>query len=58
MELIKIWECINDIIQKNPTYKKHNIYAVCSGEKKSMYGYIWKKELKEDIVQSDSKVSE
>lgn len=57
-EFIKSWDCINDILVANPTYKKHNIYAVCSGEKKSMYGYIWVKVLIDDIVQTDSKVSE
>lgn len=58
MELIKIWDYIADIIKENPNYKRHNIYAVCSGEKKSMYGYIWVKVLKDDIVQTDMKVSE
>lgn len=43
--LVKIWDKIFDIIVENPTYKKHNIYAVCSGEKPSIYGYWWKKEL-------------
>ena len=58
-QLIKVWNCINDILIENPTYKKHNIYAVCSGEKPTMYGYIWKKVLKsEDIVQTDLKESE
>lgn len=51
MELLKVWNCVNDIIIDNPTYKRHNIYAVCSGEKKSIYGYIWKKVLIDDIVQ-------
>lgn len=41
--LIKIWEKVKDIIKENPNYKVHNIYAVCSGEKPSMYGYFWKK---------------
>lgn len=27
-ELIKIWNCVNDIIKENPNFKKHNIYAV------------------------------
>lgn len=58
MELIKTWDYIADIIKENPNYKRHNIYAVCSGEKKSMYGYIWAKVLKDDIVQTDMKVSE
>lgn len=43
-KFIKEYKCVNDILIENPTYKKHNIYAVCSGEKKSMYGYIWIKE--------------
>ena len=58
MELIKVWDYISDIIKENPNYKKHNIYAVCSGEKKSMYGYVWKKVLKDDIVQTNMKVLE
>lgn len=57
--LINVWECINDIILANPTYKRHNIYAVCSGEKPTMYGYKWKKVLiNEDIVQTDLKESD
>lgn len=55
-ELVKIWETLMDIINENPTYKKHNIYAVCSGEKPTMYGYIWEKRLiNEDIVRSSEK---
>lgn len=57
-ELVRIWDFVADIIRENPTYKRHNIYAVCSGEKKSMYGYIWVKVLKDDIVQTDMKVPE
>lgn len=54
--LLKIWNTVGDIIERNPQYKKHNIYAVCSGEKPSMYGYIWEKKLiNEDIVQSSEK---
>jgi group I intron endonuclease len=51
--LIKVWQCVKSIIDDNPNYKKHNIYAVCSGEKPTMYGYKWVKVLKvnEDIVQ-------
>lgn len=40
---IRSWKTITDIILENPTYKKHNIYAVCSGEKPSIYGYVWTK---------------
>lgn len=41
--LIKTWKTVKEIIQENPGYKEHNIYAVCSGEKPSIYGYVWKK---------------
>ena len=49
-ELIKIWDSVHDILQENPNWKRHNIYAVCSGEKPSIYGYKWKKIKNEDIV--------
>ena len=49
--LVKIWDSMYDILKENPEWKRHNIYAVCSGEKPSIYGYIWKKVLKDDIVQ-------
>lgn len=42
-EFIKEWQRVKDIILENPMYKVHNIYAVCSGEKPSIYGYIWLK---------------
>lgn len=51
LDLVKVWDYIADIIQENPNYKRHNIYAACSGEKPSMYGYVWVKVLKDDIVQ-------
>lgn len=44
-EFVKKWETVRDILKENPTYKRHNIYAVCSGEKKSMYGFKWTKVL-------------
>lgn len=53
LKTIKIWDTVMQIIEENPTYKKHNIYAVCSGEKPSMYGYKWIKVLIDDIVQTD-----
>ena len=42
-KLIRKWDRVKDIILENPTYKAHNIYAACSGEKPSMYGYVWTK---------------
>lgn len=50
-ELIKVWNSVYDILIMHPEWKRHNIYAACSGEKPSIYGYKWKKVLKEDIVQ-------
>lgn len=40
---IRRWDRVIDIIKENPTYKPHNIYAVCSGEKPTIYGYVWRK---------------
>jgi len=54
-ELIKIWNRVIDIVNKNPSYKKHNIYSCCSGAKPSIYGYKWIKILNDDIVQTDLK---
>lgn len=49
--LIHIWKSMRKILIANPTYKRHNIYAVCNKEKPSMYGYMWEKVLNDDIVQ-------
>lgn len=40
---VRLWDTMKELLDANPTYKRHNIYAVCSGEKPSMYGYIWRK---------------
>lgn len=53
MVFVKRWERVIDIIKENPTYKTHNIYSACSGAKPTIYGYIWKKVLKNDIVRSE-----
>lgn len=50
-DLIRIWDSVYDILLEHPDWKRHNIYAACSGEKPSIYGYKWKKVLKDDIVQ-------
>jgi group I intron endonuclease len=50
-EYIKTWNCVNEILQHNPDYKWQQIYSVCSGNKPSIYGYVWKKVLNNDIVQ-------
>lgn len=50
-ELLKVWNSVHDILIENPNWKRHNIYAVCNGEKPSIYGYKWEKIKNEDIVQ-------
>lgn len=45
-EFVKEWDSIKDIIESNPTYKWQNIYSVCNGYKKTIYGYVWKKKPK------------
>lgn len=44
--LIEIFENVKSIIDKYPSYKWQNIYAVCNGYKPSYMGFIWQKELK------------
>lgn len=45
-EFVKRWNSVREIIKQNPSYKRHQIYSVCSKYKPSMYGFVWKKELK------------
>lgn len=44
--IIETFNTIEDIIFKNPSYKWQNIYSVCNGYKKRIYGFKWIKELK------------
>lgn len=46
MTLVKVWSTVEDIILENPNYKWQNIYAASNGNKPTIYGYVWKKELK------------
>lgn len=50
---VRTWDSVKEIIEQNPNYKRHQIYSVCSKQKPSAYGYVWRKELKSnnDIVQ-------
>jgi len=52
-QFIKRWNSVKEITEQNPSYKWQQIYSVCSGHKPSIYGFVWKKELKlnDDIVQ-------
>lgn len=43
MNLIKIWDSVKAITTEHPNFKWQQIYSVCNGYKKSIYGYVWKK---------------
>ena len=40
------FETISHVLKKYPSLRKQNIYQVCSGQKPSHGGYVWKKESK------------
>lgn len=44
--ILEIFNSVEEIINKYPNYKWQNIYSVCNGYKKRIYGFKWKKELK------------
>lgn len=44
--IIESFNTMEDIILKYPNYKWQNIYSVCNGYKKRIYGFKWIKELK------------
>ena len=46
MNLINTYQNKDDILIEHTNFKMHNIYSVCSGKKKRIYGFVWKKELK------------
>jgi hypothetical protein len=56
-KLEKVWNSMVELLKENPTYKRHNIYAACSGEKPSMYGYIWAKINRNDRQQEIDKTT-
>lgn len=48
MNILKVWVSIEEIIKENPNWKWQNIYSVCNGYKKRIYGYVWRKVLKHE----------
>lgn len=44
--VLQTYDTVEDIIKENPSYKWQNIYSVCNGYKKRIYGYKWSKKLK------------
>ena len=47
LELVRVWETMQDIMDEHPDYHKISIYSVANGHKKSYRGYVWKTEEKE-----------
>jgi group I intron endonuclease len=43
--VIETFESVRDIVEKYSSYKWQNIYSVCDGHKKRIYGFKWRKEL-------------
>lgn len=54
-DVVKVWDSIRDILKEHPEWKRHNLYAACSGEKPSIYGYKWYKKKNNEIVQTSEK---
>jgi len=46
LNVIRVWPSIQSIIECNPDWKWQNIYSVCNGYKKRIYGFKWKRVLK------------
>lgn len=44
--ILKEYDTVDEIINEHPEYKWQNIYSVCNGYKKRIYGFKWRKELK------------
>lgn len=40
-DLIREWSSIDEILSENPSWKWQNIYSVCNGYKKRIYGFKW-----------------
>ena len=47
LELVRVWETMQEIMDEHPDYHKISIYSVANGHKKSYRGYVWKTEEKE-----------
>lgn len=46
MELKRVWESMNEILQEHPDFHRISIYSVCNGHKKSYRGSVWRSEQK------------
>lgn len=50
LNLVRVWENMQEIMDENPDYHKIAIYSVANGHKKSYRGYVWRTELREEIA--------
>lgn len=48
--IIKYWGNINEILETHKNYKYSTIMCCTTGQNKSAYGYIWKKEGHSDVI--------
>ncbi len=46
--ILEEYDTIEILLKENPTYKWQNIYSVCNGYKKRIYGFKWRKVLKNE----------
>lgn len=46
--IVRVWSSVDEIIKRNPSWKWQQIYSVCNGHKKRIYGFKWKKVLKDE----------
>jgi hypothetical protein len=49
MELLRVWDGMYEILKEHPDFYNITIYSVCNGYKKSYRGYVWRKELKNEL---------
>lgn len=49
MELVKVWENMQEITDEYPDFHKIAIYSVANGHKKSYRGYVWRTEERENV---------
>lgn len=54
MELVRVWESMNEILTEHPDYHNIAIYSVANGHKKSYRGFVWRAEDKSDEVKNPS----
>jgi len=49
LDLVRVWDSMQEIIDENPDYHKIAIYSVANGHKKSYRGFVWRTEIKNSL---------